>query len=495
MVSRNSDLISSIDAFASSKILVLGEAMLDSYLRGTSERLCQEAPVPIVDIRQTTYLPGGAANTVANLSSLGAQTTFVSVIGNDDPGVKLLQTLEQRHIAGEHVVRAPNRDTLAKQRILAGSQIVVRFDQGSTQPLDVETESKLGERLDQLYPGSDAVVVSDYNHGLMTPRVLQALARLQRTDPRVMVVDSKQPRAYRGLNATAIKLNYEESIRLLGLTKVRGDDDRLEQIHQHGQRILESTGAQIAAITLDRSGALIFHQDDDTPYRTYAEPQPDSQAAGAGDTFVSALALSLTAGAPIEHAAEIASAAASVVVTKSGTSVCSVEELKEFFSTAEKVVQDVFQLALRVALYRRTGRRIVFTNGCFDILHRGHITYLNRAKALGDILIVGLNSDESVRNLKGPSRPINALDDRAQVLAALSCVDHIVPFNSSTPHDLIRRIKPDIFVKGGDYTREALPEARLVDELGGRVEILPYLESYSTTRVIEKIHHHSAGGS
>ena len=490
MVSRNSELINSIDAFASRKVLVLGEAMLDSYLRGTSERLCQEAPVPIVDIQQTTDLPGGAANTAANLSGLGAKTTFVSVIGDDEPGARLLQILEQRCIVGEHLVRAPNRKTLAKQRILAGSQIVIRFDQGSTHPLDTETETKLIEQLDQLYPSSDAMVVSDYNYGLITPRVLQALARLQRDEPRVMVVDSKQPRAYRNLNATAIKLNYEECISLLGLTKVPGDDDRLEQIHQHGKRILDLTGAQIAASTLDHSGALIFHRDDDTPYRTYAEPQPDSQAAGAGDTFVSALALSLTAGAPVEHAAEIASAAASVVVTKNGTSVCSLEELKEFFLADEKVVHDVFQLALRVALYRRTGRRIVFTNGCFDILHRGHITYLNRAKALGDILIVGLNSDESVRNLKGPSRPINALEDRAQVLAALSCVDHIVPFDSSTPHDLIRRIKPDVFVKGGDYTRETLPEASLVDELGGRVEILPYLGSYSTTRVIEKIHHH-----
>jgi D-beta-D-heptose 7-phosphate kinase / D-beta-D-heptose 1-phosphate adenosyltransferase len=492
MVSRNSDLINSSNAFASQNVLVLGEAILDSYLRGTSERLCQEAPVPIVDIHETTYLPGGAANTAANLSSLGAQVTFLSVIGDDEPGSRLLQTLEQGHIAADHVVRTPNRNTLAKQRIFAGSQIVVRFDQGSIDPLDTETEAKLIKQLERLYESSEAIVISDYNHGLITPRVLQALARLQRDDPRVMVVDSKQPKAYRHVEVTAVKLNYEEAIGLLGMAKVHGDEDRLEQIQQHGQKVLDLTQAQIAAITLDRSGALIFHRGDEAPYRTYAEPQPDSQAAGAGDTFVSALALSLTAGAPMEHAAEIASAAASIVVVKSGTSVCSLEELKEFFSTDEKVIHDVFQLALRVALYRRTGRRIVFTNGCFDILHRGHITYLNRAKALGDILIVGLNSDRSVQNLKGPNRPINALEDRAQVLAALSCVDHIVPFDSSTPHDLIRRIKPDVFVKGGDYTRETLPEASLVDELGGRVEILPYLESYSTTRVIEKIHHPSA---
>jgi len=491
MVNTNSDLINNIEAFAGRKVLVLGEAMLDSYLQGTSERLCQEAPVPIVDIRETAYLPGGAANTAANLSSLGAQATLLSVLGEDESGFRLRQTLEQRHIVTEHMLSTPNRCTLAKQRILAGPQIVVRFDQGSTQPLDTETETKLIDRLTLLFQMSEAIVVSDYHHGLLTPRVLQVLETLQRGDPRVMVVDSKQPQAYRTLQVTAVKLNYEESIGLLGLPKVHGDEDRLEQINRHGGKVLDLTRAQIAAITLDHSGALIFHRDDETPYRTYSESRPDSQAAGAGDTFVSALALGLATGAPPEHAAEIASAAASVVVTKSGTAVCSLEELKESFSTDEKVVNDVFQLALRVTLYRKTGRRIVFTNGCFDILHRGHTAYLNRAKALGDILIVGLNSDQSVRNLKGPQRPINPLEDRAQVLAALSCVDYIVPFDGNTPHDLIRRIRPDIFVKGGDYTRETLPEASLVDELGGRVEILPYLENYSTTSLIEKMHHHS----
>jgi len=423
MVNTNSDLINNIEAFAGRKVLVLGEAMLDSYLQGTSERLCQEAPVPIVDIRETAYLPGGAANTAANLSSLGAQATLLSVLGEDESGFRLRQTLEQRHIVTEHMLSTPNRCTLAKQRILAGPQIVVRFDQGSTQPLDTETETKLIDRLTLLFQMSEAIVVSDYHHGLLTPRVLQALETLQQEDPRVIVVDSKQPQAYRSLPVTAIKLNYKEAIGLLGLPKVHGDEDRLEQINRHGGKVLDLTRAQIAAITLDHSGALIFHRDDETPYRTYSESRPDSQAAGAGDTFVSALTLSLATGAPPEHAAEIASAAAAVVVAKSGTSVCSLEELKEAFSTDEKVVKDVFQLALRVSMCRRTSRRIVFTNGCFDILHRGHIAYLNRAKALGDILIVGLNSDQSVRKLKGPQRPINPLEDRAQVLAALSCVD------------------------------------------------------------------------
>ena len=237
----------------------------------------------------------------------------------------------------------------------------------------------------------------------------------------------------------------------------------------------------------------MFARGEPAPYRTYAKPQLHSRAAGAGDTFISALALGLAGGFQVENATELASAAASIVVGKEGTSACYAEELLTFFSTNEKFVTDIFQLAAGISAYRRDSKRIVFTNGCFDILHRGHTTYLNRAKACGDILIVGLNSDRSVRHLKGPTRPINTLEDRAQILAALSCVDHIVPFDGDTPHELIQAIKPDIFVKGGDYTRETLPEAALVERLGGKVQILPYLENHSTTSIIEKIRQIEAG--
>jgi D-beta-D-heptose 7-phosphate kinase / D-beta-D-heptose 1-phosphate adenosyltransferase len=489
MVKRNTDLLNTIEAFADRKLLVLGEAMLDSYLQGTSERLCQEAPVPVVDIRETVHVPGGAANTAVNLHALGAQVMFLSAIGEDEAGQRLVQALEAKQVSTAHLLRIPGRDTLAKQRILSGSQIVVRFDQGTTSPLDGENENRLIEHLQVLFKECDGLVISDYNYGIVTPRLLDALEDLQRKTPRLIVVDSKRLQVYRRLNVTAIKSNYEETLNLLGLEKAQAESDRIQQVMERGRNALELTGAQIAAITLDRDGALLFHREDDTPYRTYARPAPGSRAAGAGDTFVSALAASLAAGAHVEHAAEIASAASSIVVSKNGTSACSAGELREHFSADEKVIQDVFQLALRAEAYRRAGRRIVFTNGCFDILHRGHIAYLNRAKALGDILILGLNSDLSIRKLKGPDRPINSLEDRAQVLAALSCVDHIIPFDSDMPHDLIRVVRPDIFVKGGDYSLETLPEASLVDDLGGKVEILPYLENYSTTSVIEKIRH------
>jgi D-beta-D-heptose 7-phosphate kinase/D-beta-D-heptose 1-phosphate adenosyltransferase len=273
---------------------------------------------------------------------------------------------------------------------------------------------------------------------------------------------------------------------MLGLDEDLAGDHRAGVIAAHGQEILALTGAQVEAVTLDTEGALVFERDG-IPYRTYARPAPHSQAAGAGDTFVSALALSLAAGAFTQTAAELASAAASIVVSKDDTAACFIDELRAHFFTDEKFINDAFGLAARFSVYRQNGKRIVFTNGCFDILHRGHITYLNKAKALGDILVVGINADDSVRRLKGPSRPINPLEDRVQVLSALSCIDHVIAFNADTPRDLIRLVQPDVFVKGGDYTRETLPEAGLVEQLGGEVVIMPYLEDRSTTSIIERI--------
>jgi D-beta-D-heptose 7-phosphate kinase/D-beta-D-heptose 1-phosphate adenosyltransferase len=237
-------------------------------------------------------------------------------------------------------------------------------------------------------------------------------------------------------------------------------------------------------VTLDCEGALVFERGRPA-YRTYTQPAR-SCVAGAGDTFVAGLALGLAAGASTAAAAELASGAA-VVVGKDGTAICSAQELREYVSAEDEYYGDLDRLKARVEFYREQGRKIVFTNGCFDILHRGHITYLNRAKALGDVLVVGVNSDESIRRLKGPSRPINSLEDRVQVLAALSCVDHLVAFGEDTPCNLIRALRPRVFVKGGDYTRERLPEAPLVEELGGVVQILPYLQDRSTTGIIERI--------
>jgi D-beta-D-heptose 7-phosphate kinase/D-beta-D-heptose 1-phosphate adenosyltransferase len=296
------------------------------------------------------------------------------------------------------------------------------------------------------------------------------------------VVDSRCLSAYRAVNVTSVKPNMEEALGLLGLK----EDSTPDLIARMADRLLDLTGARIAAVTLDSKGAL-FLQKGEKPYRTYATPAGETKAIGAGDTFTAALALCLALNAPTSTAAEVASAAAAVVVEKEGTTTCKADELKEYLLPGGKCLGGLGRLAERVDAYRRRGLRVVFTNGCFDILHRGHISYLNQAKAMGDVLIVGINSDSSVRRLKGPGRPVNNLEDRIRVLAALSCVDHIIAFDEDTPTEVIRVVRPDIFTKGGDYTLATLPEASLVSGLGGQVHILPYIENVSTTGIIHRL--------
>ena len=479
-------LLTTIDAMAGLHVLAIGEAMLDSYLVGPSTRLCQEAPVPVVAVAERRDHPGGAANTAVNLAALGCRVSFLSVVGDDPEGLLLRRELQARGVGIEHVLVQVGRRTLAKHRVVAGSQLVVRYDQGDTGTVDGGTERRLLDRLAELFPRCDAVVVSDYGYGVLTPRVIGRLAELQARMPRVIAVDARDLPAYRSVGVTVVKPNYAEASRLLGGHPELWDGPRVDVMAAEGEAILDRTGAQVAAITLDRDGAVVVERGRPT-YRTYAQPADDARAAGAGDTFVSTLAVALAAGAHTPAAAELASAAAAIVVGRDGTSTCTAGDLRHALLSRDKRLADATALAAVADAYRRQGRRIVFTNGCFDLLHRGHITHLSRARAPGDVLIVGVNSDAGVRRLKGEGRPVIGLEDRLQVLAALSCVDHVVPFDEDVPDHLIAAARPDVFVKGGTYRRDQLPEAELVERLGGVVEILPYVLDRSTTGIIERI--------
>ncbi len=482
----SADLPPIIDAFEGLHVLVLGEAMLDRYLDGTSGRLCPEAPVPVVALSGRRDVPGGAANAAVNARSLGAEVTLLSTIGHDAEGEALRLALEQRGVPGDDLQPCRGRRTLTKTRVSASGQLLVRFDQGDTGPVDVTCEQRLIERLRAVFPTCDAVIVSDYDYGVLTPKVIGTLTALQAKHPRVLVGDSKRLAAFRSVGFSAVKPNYRQALKLLNQPEPDDARDRAELIASQAGRVLDRTGARVAAVTIDSDGAVVLERGR-PPYRTYARPAPPGRASGAGDTFTAALALALAAGADTPAAAELASAAAAVVVAEDVTAACTARALRAFVTTGDKLTADRDELAARLDHLRRHGRRVVFTNGCFDILHRGHTTYLSRAKALGDVLVVGVNTDESIRKLKGPGRPINALEDRLQVLAALSCVDFVVPFGEPTPHELIRVVRPDVFVKGGDYTRERLPEASLVEEQGGVVRILPMVEDRSTTGMIERI--------
>jgi D-beta-D-heptose 7-phosphate kinase/D-beta-D-heptose 1-phosphate adenosyltransferase len=472
--------------FAGRKVLVLGEAMLDCYLEGTTGRLCQEAPVPVVNIGARRDVPGGAANTALNLRALTAEPILLSVVGDDCEGRILADILAKGGATTEHLLVKAGRQTLAKHRVVASSHLLVRFDQGTTAAIDDQTEHQLLERLIAMHRDCDFIVISDYAYGVITPRVIRCLSHLQRRRPKPLIVDSKRLADFEAAGVTAVKPNFTEALQLLGMTASPPSPCRATLLEEHGERLRQLCGARLAAITLDVEGALFF-QEGQPPYRTYARPQPQCQAAGAGDTFLASLALSLCCGADVASAAEIASAAAAVVTAKEGTSTCTLAELEDRLCTPEKLFTCRNRLAARCELYRRQGKRVVLTGGCFDILHTGHVSYLNQAKALGDVLIVAINSDDSVRRLKGRSRPINRQEDRLDVLAALSCVDHLIVFGEETPTELIDEIKPDVFVKGGDYTRASLPEAEVVERNGGEVRILPFVANRSTTKIIQDI--------
>ena len=460
--------------------------MLDSYIQGPAATLSQEAPVPVVKVHERVDVPGGAANTAANASRLGARTSVVSLVGDDGEGALLGAALDEVGVATDRLVVQPGRRTLAKNRVVAGTQMLVRFDGGSTEAAAPDAEDALVRHVEDGFAEADAVVVSDYRYGVLTPRVIETLARLQARSPRVVVVDARDLTAFADVGVTAVKPNYEEALALLRATPLDASGDRGDAIVAEGERILEATGAQIAAVTLDSEGAVVLERGR-PPYRTYGRASGDARSVGAGDTFAATLALALAAGAHTPAAADLAAAAAAIVVASDGTTCCSAAALRAHVSADAAKVADRRELETLVAAARDQGRTVVFTNGCFDILHRGHITYLNRAKALGDVLVVGVNSDESVRRLKGDERPINPVGDRVEVLAALSCVDRLVVFDEETPIDLIRALRPDVYVKGGDYTRETLPEAPVVESLGGKVRILPYVEDVSTTGVIARI--------
>jgi D-beta-D-heptose 7-phosphate kinase/D-beta-D-heptose 1-phosphate adenosyltransferase len=480
------DLIHWIDRWQSCSVLVLGDAILDRYMNGSTDRLCRDAPAPVITIHQCQDLPGGAANTAANVASLGGKVALLSVIGSDREGESLRTALEQRGVSTEHVLSS-DRETIAKQRVVAGSQILVRLDQGTTTNLTPVLEQQVIDRLIEQYPRHDATIVSDYSAGILTPRIISTLRELQAQHQRKLIVDSRRLELYQSVQPTVVKPNYEEAIALLHLPKQI--QSRVDQIVPHRQSLFEQTGAEIVAVTLDVEGAIVFEQDQPA-IRTTTRPAPSNQTSGAGDTYISTFTLALAAQASTEAAACLAATATNLVVQQPGTTVCNVEQLRHALidqAQLNKVIIDQSDLATSIRSYRLAGQRIVFTNGCFDILHPGHVAYLTQAKALGDVLIVGVNTDESIQRLKGKNRPVNPLSDRLTVLSALHCIDHVIPFAEPTPHQLIRIICPNVYVKGGDYTRETLPEAELVEELGGIVTILPYVDNRSTTRLIHQI--------
>ena len=464
--------------FAAVPVCVVGDVIYDAYLEGSAGRLSREGPVPVVAVRERREAAGGAANVAVNLAALGADVRLVSCVGDDEAGRRALDILVGHGVDVSAVVVTARRSTCAKRRVLADGQLLVRFDEAVDEPVRGDEEDAVATALARAAGEVSAVVVSDYGAGLVTDRLVRASADI----PARLVIDAHDPRRFRRARPWLCTPSYAEAGPMLA-PSVRGD--RVAQVLASRGRVLRATGAEVAMVTVDREGVGVL-DGMRAPRHVGVDVVDERCVTGAGDTFAAAATLALTAGADPVGAAHVGCAAAAVVVAKPGTATCSRAELRLRLGPAGKLVADVARLPAIGEQHRRAGRRIVFTNGCFDILHRGHVALLEEAKRCGDVLVVAVNDDDSVRRLKGSGRPVNALADRIEVLAALSCVDHIVPFSADRPVELIRALRPDVLVKGGDYTQESIPEAPLVRQLGGEVRIVELVPERSTTGIIER---------
>lgn len=476
-----------INRFNKFRILVIGDLIADVYLNGSCSRLAPEGTFPVIDLDHRKVCLGGAGNVAANLRALGCKVEFCTVTGDDAVYRDVKNLLTEAGIAADTIVRDPSRRSLVKTRVSSTSQTLVRFDEGTTDELSGDTLALLISRIRKAYAQCDGVLIADYKKGLITPYLIEELLRLKEADPKFIAVDAKDITAFASLRPSLIKPNYEEALKILSMT--RCDADRAEILKELGRDFYRATAAQITALTLDSAGSLFF-KGAEFQYRSHAPEIGLPEVSGAGDTFISTCMLALLSGADIALSAELSTVAAAIAVKKKGTAICQQEELLTQMAAGEKEITSRALLKTYCKVYRSQGKRIVFTNGCFDILHSGHVSYLSRARELGDVLIVGLNNDESVSRLKGKSRPVNKLPNRKDVLSALSCVDHIISFgkpDDDTPVGLIRAIQPDIFVKGGDYAHKILPESEILKAINAQLVFLPYVPNQSTTQIINKI--------
>jgi rfaE bifunctional protein kinase chain/domain/rfaE bifunctional protein nucleotidyltransferase chain/domain len=473
-------------AEASPSILVVGDLILDGWWSGPSDRMCREAPAPVVDIDRREFAPGGAANTAMNLASLGARVSVAGLIGTDDAGTELKRQLLAAGVDTGFLTEDPGMVTTTKIRISSGGQVLLRFDDAAA-TIPASASAGLAAAVPAAVELADAVVICDYGTGALDEpvrdRLIQALSR--RGPNQLVVVDAHDPRPWAGLHPDLVTPNAQEAARLLN-RRLAGGAERAAVVTEHGQQLLQATGARAVVVTLDRDGTVLIPANG-KPHRTWARPATEKQASGAGDTFVAALTLARAASLPLTASLDLAQAAADVVVHHPGTSVCGTEELGRYLESFADTALTADELERHIRAHRSDGQSVVLTNGCFDVLHRGHTRYLNQAKQLGDILVVALNSDDSVRALKGPDRPINSVADRAAVIAALSCVDYVTVFDTPTPIPLLEQLRPEIYAKGGDYTPEMLAETQTVEAYGGRVCILDYVAERSTTAMVQRI--------
>ena len=466
-----------IPDFTTLRVLVAGDAMLDEYWFGSTERISPEAPVPVVKTQQIEQRPGGAANVALNLATLGAQVSLAACIGADARGETLTDLLTSRGV-GCHFLASADRPTIHKLRVLSRNQQLIRLDFEESLTAD---GSAFADHCASLTEGSDIVVLSDYGKGTLS-EIRTLIDRCRRNGQRVLV-DPKGSDFERYRGASLITPNRSEFEAAAGTWRTEAAFEKL------GETMRETLELEALLVTRGGEGMTLF-ADGEPPITLAAESREVFDVTGAGDTVIALMAAGLGTGFAPESAAALANLGAGLVVGKIGVANVSPAELRFALHRRGKGGRGLLsaaELEPLITQARARGERIVMTNGCFDILHAGHVAYLEEAKALGDRLVVAVNDDASVERLKGAGRPVNHLEDRMAVLAGLAAIDWVVPFGEDTPADLISRLLPDVLVKGGDYRPEQIAGAKAVIANGGEVRILGFREGRSTSALIEAI--------
>lgn len=465
-------------------VVVLGDVMLDRYFLGKTSRISPEAPVPAVLIHKKKHVLGGAGNVAANLAGLGCRVHLLGVKGKDAAGAMVTALLDELGCeSGLETV--PSRVTTTKTRVVALSQQLIRLDEEDPSPVPEEVEAALLRSFAAILPNAQAVILSDYAKGVLTPGLCRNVIDLCRRFGRPIIVDPKGRDWERYRGATCVSPNTGELEAVAG-----GQMDGDAALIEAARRVRDRYGFDRLLVTRGAEGMALVGKDG-SPVLIPSRAREVFDVSGAGDTVIATLAATLGAGLDWGSAARIANTAAGIVVGKLGTKPIFLEELAsaldEESTRTESKILPVATAAQRVQAWREKGEKVVFTNGCFDLLHAGHIRLLQFASAQGSRLVVGLNSDDSVKRLKGPSRPILSQQERTVLLSALASVDMVVVFDEDTPYELIRALRPDVLVKGADYRPEQVVGHDLLAAWGGKVALAPLLEGMSTTGIVERV--------
>jgi D-beta-D-heptose 7-phosphate kinase/D-beta-D-heptose 1-phosphate adenosyltransferase len=466
-----------IPDFSQTRVVVVGDVMLDRYLFGSTARISPEAPVPVVHVHETDDRPGGAANVAVNLASLGVSTRLLGVVGADAAAAALEKILAARGIECNFSC-ATDRPTITKTRVQSRGQQLIRLDEENVAAMPGDTMVKaLRETLD----GAGAVVLSDYGKGALSE--VAALIAVCRDAGVPVLVDPKGSDFSKYRGASVITPNQSEFETVVGVCATD------EELVSRARVLLEQLDLDALLVTRSEKGMLLLEAGGE-PVFLSTQAREVYDVTGAGDTVIATLAGALASGEDFSASAALANVAAGLVVRKIGVATVTPGEISAALhqrGQGGRGLVNRAELLTMVADSREKGERVIMTNGCFDVLHAGHVSYLEEAKSLGDRLIVAINDDDSVRRLKGDSRPINALDDRMLVLAGLAAVDWVVPFSEDTPTSLIADVLPNVLVKGGDYTPAQIAGAKEVLQNGGEVRVLPFRDGHSSSRIIDKL--------